>query len=569
MTEEQLTQVERIKANSRHLRGTIVDSLADPLTDALAEDDSQLSKFHGFYQQDDRDLRSERKRQRLEPAYSFMIRARVPAGVCSPDQWLTIDALASRYANGTIRLTTRQAIQLHGVIKRDLKKTIAGINESMLDTLAACGDVNRNVMAPPLPALSAIHRQVQADAETLSAHLTPATRAYHEIWLDGEKLDGKEVEPIYGDTYLPRKFKAAFVVPPMNDVDVFTQDLGFIAIVEHGKLAGYNVTVGGGMGMSHGEPGTYPRLGDVLGYCERDQVLAVSEAVVATQRDYGDRTNRKHARLKYTIDDRGLDWFRGEVESRSGTRLKDSRQFSFVANGDVYGWQESDDGRWHYTLFVQNGRVLDAGDREMLSGLRAIAAAYDGEFRFTPNQNLIISNVSQAQKSRIDELLAAHGIANEAQATPLRLHSLACVAMPTCGLAMAESERYLPSLIDRLDAELEAAGLAGEAITIRMTGCPNGCARPYVAEIGLVGKGPGRYNMYLGAGFAGDRLGSLFLENANEDEIIAALRELFRRHSAQRRPGERFGNFLVRTGVVRSVRNGRDFHDGPVDARTK
>jgi len=568
MTEAQLTQVERIKAKSRHLRGTIVDSLADPLTGALAEDDTQLSKFHGFYQQDDRDLRSERKRQRLEPAYSFMIRARVPAGVCSPGQWLTIDALARRHANGTIRLTTRQAIQLHGVIKRDLKRTIAGINESMLDTLAACGDVNRNVMAPPLPALSNIHRQVQADAERLSAHLTPATRAYHEIWLDGEKLDGEEVELIYGDTYLPRKFKAAFVVPPINDVDVFTQDLGFIAIVEHGELVGYNVTVGGGMGMSHGEPGTYPRLGDVLGCCERDQVLAVSEAVVATQRDYGDRTNRKHARLKYTIDDRGLDWFRGEVEARSGTRLKESRPFRFVTNGDVYGWQKSDDGRWHYTLFVQNGRVLDSEGHDLLSGLRAIASAHDGEFRFTPNQNLIISNVSQAQKSRIDGLLAAHGIANEEQATPLRLHSLACVAMPTCGLAMAESERYLPSLIDRLDAELQAAGLADEAITIRMTGCPNGCARPYVAEIGLVGKGPGRYNMYLGAGFAGDRLGSLFLENANEDQIVAGLGELFRRHAAERRPGERFGDFLVRVGVVRAGQDSRDFHGGQADART-
>ena len=566
MAANNLTDVERIKAQSRHLRGTIAESLADRLTGALAEDDTQLSKFHGFYQQDDRDVRSERKRQRLEPAYSFMIRARIPAGVCTPAQWLEIDRLARRHANGTIRLTTRQAVQLHGVIKRDLKATIAGINQSMLDTLAACGDVNRNVMAPPLPALSAIHREVREDAERLSAHLTPATRAYHELWLDGEKVEGGDAEPIYGDTYLPRKFKTAFVVPPRNDVDVFAQDLGFIAITRGGELAGYNVTVGGGMAMSYGETATYPRLGDVLGYCERDQVLAVAEAVVTSQRDFGDRTNRKHARLKYTIDDRGIDWFRSEVESRSGIKLQDARPYAFAGNGDVYGWQKSDDGRWHYSLFVQNGRVLDADKRKLLSGLRAIAEVHEGEFRLTPNQNLIISDVADADKARIDQLLDAFGITNDAQATSLRLHSLACVALPTCALAMAESERYLPSLVDRLEAELAAAGLADKAITIRMTGCPNGCARPYIAEIGLVGKGPGTYNLYLGASFAGDRLGSLYLENADEAALVATLGKLFARYAAERDAAERFGDFLVRSGVVRAVRDGRHIHGGPVDA---
>jgi len=566
MAANNLTDVERIKAQSRHLRGTIAESLADRLTGALAEDDTQLSKFHGFYQQDDRDVRSERKRQRLEPAYSFMIRARIPAGVCTPAQWLEIDRLARRHANGTIRLTTRQAVQLHGVIKRDLKATIAGINQSMLDTLAACGDVNRNVMAPPLPALSAIHREVREDAERLSAHLTPATRAYHELWLDGEKVEGGDAEPIYGDTYLPRKFKTAFVVPPRNDVDVFAQDLGFIAITRGGELAGYNVTVGGGMAMSYGETATYPRLGDVLGYCERDQVLAVAEAVVTSQRDFGDRTNRKHARLKYTIDDRGIDWFRSEVESRSGIKLRDARPYAFAGNGDVYGWQKSDDGCWHYSLFVQNGRVLDADKRKLLSGLRAIAEVHEGEFRLTPNQNLIISDVADADKARIDQLLDAFGITNDAQATSLRLHSLACVALPTCALAMAESERYLPSLVDRLEAELAAAGLADEAITIRMTGCPNGCARPYIAEIGLVGKGPGTYNLYLGASFTGDRLGSLYLENADEAALVATLGKLFARYAAERDAAERFGDFLVRSGVVRAVRDGRHIHGGPVDA---
>jgi len=565
MSAKPSTDVERIKAKSRFLRGTIAESLADPLTGALAEDDTQLSKFHGFYQQDDRDLRSERKRQRLEPAYSFMIRARIPAGVCTPAQWLAMDRLAQRRANGTIRLTTRQAIQLHGVIKRDLKPAIAGINASMLDTLAACGDVNRNVMAPPLPTLSAVHRQVQADATRLSAHLTPATRAYYELWLDGEKLAGADAEPIYGATYLPRKFKTAFVVPPQNDVDVFAQDLGFIAVVGNGTVRGYNITVGGGMGMSHGETATYPRLGDELGYCDRDEVIAVAEAIVTTQRDFGDRSNRKHARLKYTIDERGIDWFRSEVESRSGVTLQDARAYAFVGNGDVYGWQKSDDGRWHYTLFVQNGRVADLGDRRLLSGLRAIAEGLDGEFRLTPNQNLIVSGVDAAGKARIDDLLQAFGIANDTTATPLRLHSLACVALPTCALAMAESERYLPSLVDRLEQELAAAGIADEAITIRMTGCPNGCARPYIAEIGLVGKGPGTYNLYLGAGFAGDRLNSLYLDNADEAAIVTALRELFRRYAADRQPGEHFGDFVIRAGIVREIREGRYFHAEQAD----
>lgn len=566
MSRARLTDVERIKAGSRRLRGTLLESLADPLTGALAEDDTQLSKFHGFYQQDDRDLRSERKRQRLEPAYSFMIRARVPAGVCSAEQWLTFDRLARRHGNGTIRLTTRQAIQLHGVIKRDLKPTIAAINASLLDTLAACGDVNRNVMASPLITLSAVQALVQADACRLSAHLTPGTRAYHEIWLDGEKLANPDAEPIYGDTYLPRKFKTAFVVPPQNDVDVFAQDLGFIAIVEGGQLLGYNVTVGGGMGMSHSEPGTYPRLGSVLGYCGRDHLLAVAEAVVTTQRDYGDRTNRKHARLKYTIDDRGLDWLRDQVEARSGVDIRAARPYAFVGNGDVYGWVPSDDGLWHYTLFVENGRVVDANGRSLLTGMREIAATHDGEFRLTPNQNLIISNVSAARKQDIDRLLETFDIANDRHATPLRLNSMACVGLPTCGLAMAESERYLPSLIDRLEQELQAAGLGDEAITIRMTGCPNGCARPYIAEIGLVGKAPGRYNLYLGAGFAGDRLGCQYLDNADEGQIVTTLAGLFQRYAADRQDDERFGDFLVRAGVVREVLTGRDFHSETADA---
>ncbi|MGI9235033.1 MAG: NADPH-dependent assimilatory sulfite reductase hemoprotein subunit, partial [Woeseiaceae bacterium] len=353
----------------------------------------------------------------------------------------------------------------------------------------------------------------------------------------------------------------AFVVPPQNDVDIYSQDLGFIAIVDNGKIAGFNVTVGGGMGMTHGDTETFPRLGDVLGFCRPDDVLAVAEAIVTTQRDFGDRSNRKHARLKYTIEDRGLDWFRSEVERRSGVTFLKAKKFRFVSNGDAYGWHRDDSGAWHYTLFVQNGRVIDDGPRRLRSGLRAIAEGDDVEFRLTPNQNLIISKVAPKDKNRVSGLLAEYGIENATQATPLRLSSMACVAFPTCGLAMAESERYLPTLLDKLELELLSAGLQDEAITLRMTGCANGCARPYIAEIGLVGKAPGRYSLFLGAGFAGGRLGSKYLDNADEDEILAALRPLFRRFSADRRKGEHFGDFLIRANVVAEVTAGREIHE--------
>lgn len=564
MTDANLTEVEIIKARSRHLRGTIADGLVDPLTGAIAAPDTQLTKFHGIYQQDDRDIRSERKRQKLEPAFSFMIRARIPGGLLTTSQWLGLDRIATEHANQSIRLTTRQAIQYHGVVKRNLKQTIADINKATLDTIAACGDVNRNVMSPPMPALTAVHRDVQNHAEALSEHLMPKSRAYHEIWLDGEKVESSkaDVEPIYGDTYLPRKFKVAFVVPPQNDVDVFTQDLGYITVIKDGKIAGFNVSVGGGMGMTHGEKDTFPRLGDVLGFIKPENINAVAEAVVTTQRDYGDRTNRKHARLKYTIEDRGVDWFRTEVEKRSGVVFEAAEKYSFVANGDVYGWQQDDVGAWHYGLFVENGRVADVGERRLLSGLRAIAEQHNSEYRLTPNQNLIISKVAVADKDAIETMLRDYGIENSSQASPLRLNSMACVAFPTCGLAMAESERYLPSLIDKLDAGLKQNGLGDEAITIRMTGCPNGCARPYVAEIGLVGKGPGRYTVFLGAGFKGERLGAPYLDNANEEEILAALNPLFVTYAADKQDAEHFGDFLIRTGAVREVTAGRHIHDG-------
>ena len=543
--------VERVKQQSDYLRGTIAQGLTDEATGALAEDDTHLTKFHGVYQQDDRDLRNERARQKLEPAYSFMARVRVPGGTVTPRQWLALDELARTHANGTLRLTTRQAFQLHGIIKRDLKATIAGINQTLLDTLAACGDVNRNVMCSPLPEQSAVHAHAYEWARRISEHLTPHTSAYHEIWLDGEKVGGgRDEEPIYGATYLPRKFKTSVVVPPVNDVDVFAQDLGLIALAKDGRLTGFNVSVGGGLGMSHGEPATYPRLADVIGTCTPEQVIAVSEHVVGIQRDYGDRSNRKHARLKYTIADRGVPWFKGELERRLGFALAQAVPVEFATHGDRYGWIRSDDGRWYLTIFVENGRIADFPTRPLLTGLRRIAAVHEGELRLTPNQNVIVSGVAPEKRPTIDALLAAHGLTNGTGVSELRRNAMACVALPSCGLAMAEAERYLPDLITRLEVLVARHGLADEPIVVRMTGCPNGCARPYLAEIGLVGKAPGRYNLYLGADFTGQRLNKLYRENADEPEILASLEPIIARYARERHPQERFGDFVVRAEYV-------------------
>jgi sulfite reductase (NADPH) hemoprotein beta-component len=496
-----------------------------------------------------------------------MIRARVPAGIVTPAQWLALDEIARNWANGTIRITTRQAVQLHGVIKKRLKPTIRAINDALLDTIAACGDVNRNVMAPPLPEKSKLHGEVDAIARAVSTHLTPNTTAYHEIWLsDGERRGNvaetpepetlTDNEPIYGATYLPRKFKMAFAIPPRNDTDVFAHDLGFVAVAsgsEEGAgsgLVGFNVTTGGGMGASHGDPATFPRLADVIGFCRPDQVVAVSEAIVRIQRDFGDRTNRKHARFKYTVEDRGLDWLHGELEKRLGYRLEEARPFEFSHTGDQYGWQRTDDGLWHLGLHVENGRVADRGVSRQLSGLREVARVHRGEFRLSPNQNLIISGVDDAGKVVIDRLVTMYGLDGYRTAPLLRLNALACVGLPTCALSMAESERYLPELVDKVDALLKVHGLADQPITIRMTGCPNGCARPYLAEIGLVGKGPGLYSLHLGAAFNGSRLNRLYRESVHEADILATLDQLFGDYAERRRDGEHFGDFLLRDGIL-------------------
>ena len=546
-----LSHLEQIKANSRHLRGTIEEGLADPVTGAISEDDNKLLKFHGSYQQDDRDIRDERRKQKLEPAYSFMVRARLPGGVITPAQWLVFDDIATTYSSRGLRITTRQTFQWHGIIKRDLKPTMQAINKALATTIAACGDVNRQVVSSVNPQLSSQHQLVQEWAKKISDYFIPRTRAYHEIWLDGEKIsDEPEEEPIYGDTYLPRKFKIGVAIPPTNDSDVFAQDLGLIAIIEDGKLAGFNVAIGGGMGATHGDDTTYARLGSLIGFVPPEQIIQVAEGVITLQRDYGNRAERQYARLKYTIDHRGLDWFKQQLEERIGFALQASRPYRFDQNTDRYGWIKGEDGKWHLGLYIESGRLWDTEGSLQQTGIREIAKILDGEFRLTCNQNLVISNVPAQDRVRIDELVAMYGLDGYKQQSGIRRHSISCVALPTCGLAMAESERYAPVLLPKLEALLEKHGIADEPILLRLSGCPNGCSRPYLGEIALVGRALGRYDLRLGANFTGERLNVIHRENIAEPEILSTLDALFGRYATERHPEEKFGDFLVRTDVV-------------------
>ncbi|MEA2740276.1 MAG: sulfite reductase hemoprotein beta-component [Acetobacteraceae bacterium] len=555
--ERPLSANERIKAESRLLRGTIADGLTHVETGALADDDTQLTKFHGFYQQDDRDLRAERGKQRMEKAFSFMVRMRIPAGIVTPAQWLAIERLALERANGTIRLTTRETVQFHGILKGNLQSLMQGLNDVSLDTIAACGDVNRNVIASADPWRRDLYAVISTLGRDISTHLLPRTRAWHEIWLGEEKVVGGviEDEPILGRTYLPRKFKIAIALPPHNDVDVFAHDLGFIAIVQRGKIVGYNVVVGGGMGMTHGEPETYPRTGDVIGFCKPEDAVDVAEKVVTVQRDHGDRSNRKHARLKYTIDTMGLDRFVSLVNERLTMKLAPARAYSFTSTGDRLGWAQEEDGTAHFTLFVENGRVRG----RMLTGLHAIAELGVGRFVMTANQNLVLADIPAASRRQVEALLVSHGL--DQPVSGLRRNAMACVALPTCGLALAESERYLPDLVTQLEDELERFGLREDEITIRMTGCPNGCARPYVSEIGLVGRTPGVYNLYLGGAHEGVRLNKLHRRDVDGDGIVAALSPLFQSYARERTRGERFGDYVIRAGIVNETTAGLNFHE--------
>jgi sulfite reductase (NADPH) hemoprotein beta-component len=554
-----LSDVEKIKYESNYLRGTLVQSLVDPITAAISPGDTQLSKFHGMYQQWDRDIDKERKSQKLEPAYSFLIRLRVPGGVITPAQWLTMDSLADKYAIGTLKITTRQTFQLHGVLKKNLKTTLQSINNSLLDTISACGDVNRNVMSHANPAESQFYPEVIEMAKKIGGHLLPKTRAYHEIWLD-EKLvaDSKFEEPIYGNRYLPRKFKIAVVIPPNNDCDVYSQDLGFIAIVKNNKIVAYNVVIGGGLGSTFGAPETYPRVGTIIGSCTPEQVIDVAEKVVMVQRDNGDRQNRKLARFKYTIDRNGVDWVKSEIEKYLGYKLLAEMPFKFERNGDSYGWKKGTDSKWHLTYFVEGGRVRDVENRKMKTALREIANITDGNFILTGNQNVIIAGVSEAVKKKVDAILKLHNV-SPTEISGLRKNSISCVALPTCPLAFSEAERYLPDLISKTDIILNEFNLSKEEIIIRMTGCPNGCGRPYIAEIALIGKSPGYYNLYLGGNFEGSRLNNLYRETIQEEDILKELYPIIKDFAENRMENERFGDFTIRKEYVKEIKEGKEF----------
>ncbi|ETI20747.1 sulfite reductase (NADPH) hemoprotein, beta-component [Cladophialophora carrionii CBS 160.54] len=569
---------EDIKIASNYLRGTIAEGLEDTSTGAISASDQQLTKFHGTYMQDDRDLRDERKAQGLEPAYSFMIRCRLPGGVATPSQWQQMDAIASAHGNETMKLTTRQTFQFHGVIKSKLRPAMRAINKALMTTIAACGDVNRNVMCSSLPTMSEYHHEVHAVSKRISDHLLPSTTAYHEIWLKdsttGEKTQVagdavQDFEPLYGPTYLPRKFKISIAIPPHNDTDVYAHDIGLIAIrtKDNKHLEGFNVLAGGGMGVTHNNKKTYPRLGYMMGYVPADKVHLACEKIMLVQRDHGDRKNRKHARLKYTMDDMGNEVFKAKVQDLLDPlkiKFEAPRPFKFDSNIDTFGWTKDEHGLNHFTFFIENGRVEDTAEFPMRTGLREIAKIHQGEFRLTGNQHLTLSNVTDEAKPQIAELMKKYKLDNT-QFSGLRLSSSACVAFPTCGLAMAESERYLPELITKLESCLEENGLAQDSIVMRMTGCPNGCARPWVAEAAFVGKAYGAYNMYLGGGYHGQRLNKLYRSSIKEDEILEIMRGLLARYSKERNAGERFGDWTIRAGVINETTEGKNFHENTAE----
>jgi sulfite reductase (NADPH) hemoprotein beta-component len=551
--QKNLSAVEKIKTASDALRGTLSDSLLDELTGAVREHDHALIKFHGMYEQDDRDLREERASQKLDKLYSFMIRLRIPGGLITPEQWLAAHHVAGRYTTGVIKITTRQTIQLHGILKRDIKPTLKEFDTVKLDSIAACGDVNRNVIASSHPSISSLHREIHDYAAKISTAFLPKTRAYYEVWLDEEKLlDKKEEEdPLYQDRYLPRKFKIAVAIPPNNDVDVFANDLGLIAIIENDKLVGFNIAVGGGLSSTHGNPANYARVATVLGYVPEDKVMKAAYEVLTVQRDFGNRSDRKLARIKYTIDRLGVEGFKAELEERCGFKLEVARPYTFTERRDHFGWEQSEDGKWHYTLFVENGRVLDDEKLAMKTALFHVAETGKANFRFTANQNLILSDISEENKATIENILTEFGLIEHTEsASEIRKNAVACVALNTCPLALAEAQRYLPTLIGKIEPLLEKHDLLEEEIHVRMTGCPNGCGRSPLAEIGFIGTAYGRYNLHLGGDRLGERLNVKYRDNIDEETILTELDRLFGDYKAEGIDGETFGDFAIRKELV-------------------
>ncbi|MEL7300371.1 MAG: assimilatory sulfite reductase (NADPH) hemoprotein subunit [Pseudomonadota bacterium] len=564
IVEGPLADNERMKAQSDYLRGTIAEDLRDPLTGGFTPDNFQLIRFHGMYQQDDRDIRAERAAQKLEPLHNVMLRARMPGGIIMPEQWLTIERFAEEHTMyGSVRLTTRQTFQFHGVLKPHIKDMHKVINSAGIDSIATAGDVNRNVLCTTNPVESALHAEAYEWSKRISEHLLPNTKAYAEIWLDGEKQKTTE-EPILGETYLPRKFKTTVSIPPNNEVDIHANDLNFVAIAEDGRLVGWNVLVGGGLAMTHGDTGTYPRKADDFGFIPLEHTLAVAEHVVSVQRDWGNRVNRKNAKTKYTLDRVGTETFKAEVEKRAGVTFAPSRPYEFTSRGDRFGWVEGVDGRHHLTLYILSGRIKDLPQAKLKTGLRKIAERLRRDpvasFRMTANQNLIIAGVAPEDRAEIEALAREHGLMSDLDTPQLR-YSMACVALPTCPLAMAEAERFLPELVAGVDAILARHGVADDPIVLRVVGCPNGCGRAMLAEAGLVGKGPGTYNLYLGGNRVGTRIPKLHLENKDAATILAELDRLIGLWSVERIGTEGFGDFVIRAGIVAEVKVSKtDFH---------
>jgi sulfite reductase (NADPH) hemoprotein beta-component len=548
--------IEKIKEASDHLRGTLKQSLQDEITGAIREDDQAVIKFHGMYQQDDRDRREERAEKKLERLYSFMIRLRLPGGFLTPEQWIAVYDIAGEHSTGVIKITSRQTLQLHGIIKSDIKPTIKAFSEARLDSIATCGDINRNVLCSSHPKQSPIHEEVFAYADKISHLLMPKTKAYYEIWLDQEVLVDKteEEDPLYQERYLPRKFKIAIAIPPNNDVDVFANDIGLIAVIENDVLKGFNIAIGGGLSSTHGNPETYPRLATVIGFVDSEEKTLKAVYEIATiQRDYGNRADRKLARLKYTLDKYGIEWFVKELETRTGFALEPAKEIIMTSRKDFFGWDKNKEGLWYYTVLAENGRILDDENFKLKSALLAVAKTGKANFRFTCNQNVIISDVLPGDKELINDILTQYDINTHTDATSvIRKNSMACVAFPTCPLALAEAQRYLPSLIDKIELLLGKYSLAEEEIIIRMTGCPNGCARSYAAEIGFVGTAYGKYNMHLGGDRVGERLNKIYKENIEEKEILDSLDELFSTYASGRHANETFGDFSLRQNWVKN-----------------
>jgi len=548
-----LSSVEKIKTGSDGLRGSLKESLQDDITGALREDDQSLIKFHGLYQQDDRDRREERAEKKLENLYSFMIRLRIPGGLMTPGQWVAAHHIAGKYSTGVIKITTRQTIQLHGLLKRNIKPLLKDFDKAKLDSIAACGDVNRNVACTSHPGQSPLHKQIHGYADKISSLLLPKSRAYYEIWLDEEKIEEyNETDPLYQDRYLPRKFKIGIGIPPNNDVDVLTNDIGLIAIIENNELKGFNIAIGGGLSTTHGNPGTYARLATVIGFVAgEEKILKAVYEILTIQRDHGNRSDRKLARLKYTLDKMGVAEFKNELEKRCGFLLDETKTYAFTDRKDLYGWFRGIEGLWHYTVFIENGRVLDDEQLALKTALLQIAETGKANFRFTSNQNLIVSDIAEADKVAVEEILTRFRIIEHTEkASAIRKNAIACVAFPTCPLALAEGQRYMPALLSKIGQLLSKYFLSDEEIIIRMTGCPNGCARPYAAEIGFVGTAYGHYNLYIGGDRIGERLNIKYKDSLDEPAILNELDQLFGLYSAKRNAGETFGDFVIREKLV-------------------